>query len=247
MLAHGILLSYDVCMSRYPASVIEEVRRLRSLGKTYGEINYSINAHIPKSTLSDWCKHTPLPREYAERIQKLVVGNLDKARIIALEINRIKREEYIKRIRQASTRTSQTIDNLDVAKVALAMLCLGEASKSVRNTSFYLGNSDPKIIVTFLELLKRCFTFDIKKVRCTVQCRADQNAEDLVGYWMDKTKIPRNLFYKTRIDPRTIGKPTKKKDYKGVLRVDYLDNKVRLELESLAELVYNRLINGPVA
>jgi hypothetical protein len=61
------------------------------------------------------------------------------------------------------------------------------------------------------------------------------------------TKVPKKLFYKTQIDPRTIGKPTRKIGYKGVLRVDYFDTKVQLDLESLADLVYNQLqsMNGP--
>ncbi len=64
---------------------------------------------------------------------------------------------------------------------------------------------------------------------------------------MKITGIPKRLFYKTRIDSRTVGKPTLKKDYKGVLRVDYFDTKVQLDLESLADLIYNRLVikKGP--
>ncbi|MBI4079144.1 MAG: hypothetical protein HY429_02505 [Candidatus Levybacteria bacterium] len=81
----------------------------------------------------------------------------------------------------------------------------------------------------------------MEKIRCTVQCRADQDIIVLEKFWLDVTKIPRRLFYKAQIDPRTRGKPTKKKDYKGVLRIDYFDTKVQLELESLAQLVYNEM------
>ena len=78
-----------------------------------------------------------------------------------------------------------------------------------------------------------------KKLRCTVQCRADQNQTDLEQFWQKVTHISKEQFYKTRIDPRTIGKPSKKSDYKGVLKVDYFDTKVQQDLESLANLVYN--------
>jgi hypothetical protein len=53
--------------------------------------------------------------------------------------------------------------------------------------------------------------------------------------------VPFGQFYKTRIDARSIGKPTKKVGYKGVLKVDYMDTKVQLELESLASMIYNQL------
>ncbi len=233
-------------MRRYASETIQEVRCLRSEGKTYGEINKKLQLNVPKSTLSEWCKSVALPANYAERIDKLNKINLHKGQVIALEINRIKREELIKSIDKANLSISQTINSSATAKVALAMLCLGEASKSRSSPSFYFGNSDPKIIVLFIELMKFCFAYNIKKVRCTVQCRADQNVCELESYWQDITKIPKEFFYLTRVDPRTKGKPTKRTDYKGVLRIDYFDSRVRLELESLASLIYNQLTEkGP--
>lgn len=235
-------------MQRYDSSIIKETRRLRGLGRTYGEIIKSIHLHIPKSTLSEWCKNTQLPPDYVERIAKLNSSNLHKGRIIGWEINKIKRKKYLKEINDLNFPIAKDIEDKNTAKIALAMLCLGEASKSTSRTSFYFGNSDQRIIVLFLGLMKYCYKFDINKIRCTVQCRADQEAGELERYWQDITKIPKELFYPTRVDPRTIGKITKKKDYKGVLRVDYFDNRVRLDLESLASLIYNHLsIDGPVA
>lgn len=228
-------------MPRYAKNIIEETRRLRSLGQTYGEIRKSLNLQVPKSTLSEWCKNTPLPKDYVDRIAKLNIINLHKGRTIAIGINRIKREEYFGQVNKTNEPIALVIDNTQTAKIALAMLCLGEASKSGNGSGFYFGNSNPKIIILFLQLMKRCFDFKLDKVRCTVQCRADQNISALEEFWMAITKIPRAQFYKAQVDPRTIGKITKKLDYKGVLRVDYFDSKVRHELESLANLIYNHL------
>src|SRR5258708_1881185 len=98
--------------------------------------------------------------------------------------------------------------------------------------------------------MRYCSDAKLEKFRCAVQCRADQNVRELQEYWQNITKIPKENFYKELVDPRTIGKPTKNKDYKGVLRVYYLDKKIQLELESLADLVYNRTLQiferGPV-
>lgn len=214
---------------------------MRTHGKTYGEIRKLLQLNIPKSTLSWWCKDVVLPLNYSKRIAKLNLNNLNKARLIAHEINKVKREEFLEKLDKLNLPVSKEIENLLTSKIALAMLCLGEASKYNSKTSFYLGSSDPRIIVVFLELLKKCFDFDLEKVRCTIQCRADQNVKELEEYWMDVTRIPKRLFYKTRKDPRTVGKHTKKISYKGVLRVNYLDTRVQLELESLSKLVYNQL------
>lgn len=235
-------------MPKYSSALIKKACKLRRLGNTYEEIKKILKLRIPKSTLSYWFKSIPLPPEYYIKVHKLNINNLNKNRLIALKVNKIKRENYLEKIKLENLPIAKSINNLDTAKIALAMLCLGEASKYnlKTGTSFYLGSSDSKIITIFLKLLKKCFNFDLEKIRCTVQCRADQDIEALEKFWMNVTKIPKRLFYKANVDSRTVGKPTKNKEYKGVLRVDYFDTKVQLELESLADLVYNQLIKkGP--
>ena len=142
------------------------------------------------------------------------------------------------RLKKANLPIADLIANYESAKIALSMFCLGEVSKYKSTKSFNLGNSDPRI---FIALLKACFDFNLEKIRCTAQCRADQDIKDLEKFWQQVTGVPKRLFYKARSDPRTVGKSTKKKDCKEVLRVDYLDNKVQLDLESLSDLIYNRV------
>lgn len=246
MLHIVILWGYNIKM--YPPSLIQKARFLRSKGKTYKEIKQMLKLKVPKSTLSYWVKNVSLPEDYIKKVVKLNRINLNKARLIALKANKIKRQIFLFEINKRNTLIVNSIFKSETAKIALAMLCLAEAKKyTSKGSSFNLGNSDPRIIVIFLALLKKCFNFNPEKVRCTVQCRADQDIEELEKFWRNVTKVPEKLFYKAQIDPRTIGKPTKKKDYKGVLKVDYLDTKVQLELESLANLVYNQLQskNGP--
>lgn len=235
---------------RYPLALIHRIQQLRSYGKTYGEIQKVIGFAIPKSSLSYICDGVSLPKEYASRIKALNIQSLDKGRRVAVEINKIRREHFFKTIEKHNISIAKKINNTNVGKIALAMLCLGEASKYSpgKTRSFSLGNSDKRITLLFLRLLRQCFPFDKEKVRATVQCRADQNVPMLEAYWQQETGIPKRLFYKALIDPRTKGKPTKKPNYKGVLRVDYFDTKVQLELECLADLIYNEVCSvGPVA
>lgn len=236
-------------MRRYPLNLICAIQGLRSRGETYGDIRKKLNINVPKSSLSHICRDVKLPKEYEARIQRLNVTNLRKGRKIAVEMNKIKREQLFHEITERNLPISRNIHELVTGKIALAMLCLGEASKynPKKTRSFSLGSSDFRIINIFLLLLKNCFPFNSEKIRATVQCRADQSPNDLQKYWEDHTGIPVRLFYKPQIDPRTKGKPTRKRDYHGVLRVDYFDTRAQLELESLADLVYNQLHSrGPV-
>lgn len=214
------------------------------MGRTYGEINHELEIKLSKSTLSSICKKVELPLDYSSRIEKLNFENINKARAIAHEMTKIKREEFLGKIKTGNVPIANLIIDKSTAKIALSMLCLGEASKySTKRRSFSLGNSDPRIIMLFIKLLELCFdNFDAGKIRCSVQCRADQDTNKLEEYWHLVTGIPKNLFYKPLIDPRTVGKPTLKLDYKGVLRVYYFDTKVHQDLESLADLIYNRVI-----
>lgn len=225
----------------YDESLIQKAKKLRSESYTYEEIRKKLELEIPKGTLHSWLKDIVLPKSYYNKILKLNIEHLREARVIAVEANRIKRQDFLGKLDKINLPIADLIINYEPAKIALAMLCLGEASKYKSSRSFSLGSSDPRIIVIFLAFLKICFNFNLEKIRCTVQCRAGQDIEELERFWQQITGVPKRLFYKARIDVRTIGKPTKKVDYKGVLRVDYLDTKVQLELESLSELIYNRV------
>lgn len=232
-------------MRSYSRDIRKQVRKLRALGKTFSEIRELLNINFPKSTLSSMCVGVNLPRNYFDKIRQLNHQYLSDALKGAWMKNKIKRQNYLKSVDNKNEPAALMINDNNIAKIALSILCLGEASKYGKGKSFYIGNSDPKIIILFLSWLKKCFDFKIEKVRCTVQCRADQNVSSLETYWQKITGVPKVNFYMTRVDPRTVGKPTENQNYKGVLRIDYLDIGVQLELESLAKLIYNR-VSGPV-
>ena len=234
-------------MKKYDSSLIEKIRSLRSLGKTYTEINTDLRVRLPKSTLSYLCKRVLLPIEYTSKLEMINKRNRERGRLIAAKTNKIKREKFLNKLDKVNKPIAKTIYDKKTAKIVLSALCLGEASKHSTGGPFSLGSSDPRIITIFLNLLKYCFNFDPKKLRLTVQCRADQNTEKLEKFWSKVTGFPKSSFYKAQVDKRTAGKPTKKKDYMGVLRIDYFDTRVQLELESLANLIYNELSKkGPV-
>ncbi|MFH1404822.1 MAG: hypothetical protein ABIH21_01835 [Patescibacteria group bacterium] len=128
-------------------------------------------------------------------------------------------------------------------QIQLAMLYFGEGTKNRKRGCLTIGNSDPQLIKHFLHLLRTCYMLDESKFRCTVQCRADQNSDLLTIFWSEQTNIPLTQFYKTQVDKRTIGKPTKKLNYKGVCRIDYFNSNIFHEMISC----YQILSQGPVA
>jgi len=124
----------------------------------------------------------------------------------------------------------------------LSVLYLGEGAKYGRSSTLTLGSSNHLIIKLYLKLLKNSFAMDDTKFRVRIQCRFDQSIKDLENYWENITSINRKQFYPTYIDKRTKGKPTLKKDYKGVCTIHYFDRKIQLELIYLADAIIEKII-----
>lgn len=215
----------------------KEAIDLRKRGNTYGMIIKKINVKIPKSTLSYWFKKIKLSKKAIKKMDSSIYQNMKKARIIAINTKKEKRIAYLEKIKNKVIHLNKIQKNRDVAKIILATLYLGEGSKN--RSSIMFGNSDPKIIRLFLKLLRLCYSIDESKFRCTLQCRADHNITELEKFWQKVTNIPSDKFYKARIDPRTIGKKSKKLDYKGVCRIDYFSADIFNEIKIIMEIVCN--------
>lgn len=223
---------------RWDIEIKNRVKELRSKGYTYGEIRGKIGKKIAKSTLSYMCRGVKLPKFYQQKIDIINTGNREKGRRVALIVSRIKREKYLQLVNDRNSHLILAVKNKDTAKIALAMLYLGEGSKNPKRGSLMFGNSDPLVMNLFLRLLRYCYKIDESKFRCTLQCRADQNIKKLEKFWSQIIKIPLSQFYKARIDPRTIGKPSKKLDYKGVCRIDYFSADLYIELLQIPKIIY---------
>lgn len=218
----------------------EKARKLRSKGKTYSEIQKTLGISIPKSTLSDWCQSVVLPDWYKKKIQEFNNKNFKKAQAMAHTSIRRKREIYLNGVRKEASMILKKF-NQEGLKVALAMLYLGEGTKWKSHSGLSLGSSDPNIILLYISLLKKCYKIEPQILKCRISYRADQNIDELEEYWSTITGISRENFYKTKPDPRTKGKKTKKLDYKGVCVLICAGAKIQLELEEISKILLKKL------
>lgn len=210
--------------------------RLRKQGKTYSEIQNNLRTAIPKSTLSYWCKDILLSQLYYDKIQLLNIANAKKGREIAVAVNKIKREKYLSSLVKRNKYLIPLLKNQDIAKIALAMLYLGEGAKWKSHRGLLLGSSDSDIVKIYIKLLQRCYNISRRRIRARILYRADQDINSLTIFWSHVTGIPKHHFYKTKPDPRTIGKKTKKKDYRGVCVITCGGTEVQIELDIIARM-----------
>lgn len=195
--------------------------KLRKLGKTYGEIESLLKTSIPKSTLNHWFKNILINNQAKNRLENLRKTSLSRAREKSLKNRAVLRDKYLKELYLKNKNLSKFFNNKDITKLALILLYLGEGTKNSKRAILTFANSDPYVISLFLKLFRSYFNIDEKKFRCTVQGRGDQDFENLERFWSSLTGISKNQFYKSRIDPRTLGIKSKNEDYKGVCRLDY--------------------------
>lgn len=223
-------------MKTYPANLIIHAQNLRSSGSTYAEICDKLGTKIPKSTLNGWVRHITPPDSYQMKLAQISRSHLDKVRLYAVAKNKMILNARLDKLRSKNKHLISKIDK-STGIIILSMLYWAEGTKYPSHRNLQFGNSDPGMIKLYITLLRLCFDIDEPKFRLAVQCRSDQNQDDLSDYWAEITAIPRVQHYKPRVDSRSIGKPTKKKSYKGVCVIDYFDSSLQCELQYFGQLL----------
>ena len=223
-------------MRYYPSQIKENAQKLRKNGWSLGEI--SLKIEVPKNTVSGWVKNIRLTKQQIKRIKEKIVNSGIIGRPLALETNRKKIERWKKNIRDSVKHfESILIKNPEFGKLVCGLLYLCEGSKYPSTRCLVFGNSDPRIIRCFINLLRISFNINEEKLRCRIMYRYDQSLKELNKYWSDVTKIPLHNFYKSKPDSRTKGKSTLKADYKGICAIHYLSTNLQFELQSIGEII----------
>jgi hypothetical protein len=219
----------------------EESRKLRKQGKTYSEIMNILNIKLPKSTIAWWCKDIPLSNLYWKRLEKINKNNREKAQKAAWLANKQKQEKFINKLTKDNEILKNKTKDRDILKIILAILYLGEGAKWKTHRGLQLGSSEPEIIRLYIKLLNLCYGIKPNQLKCRISYRADQNLRSLERFWSKVTNTPLINFYKSKPDPRTIGKITKNKNYKGVCVVSCAGTHIQLELGEIPRIILKGL------
>lgn len=215
---------------------------LRLQGFTYREIQSELGVAVPKGTISGWVSKLTLSESanilLSNKQRHASNGAVNQK--LAVAANKRTRNLYFDELRHNNEIYRRQLDHPTQAKIALAMLYLGEGAKSLKHASLVLGNSNPDVIKLYLQLMHKCYSADKVKYRIRIQCRADQDIATLEAYWQKLTGIPKNQFYPTYIDRRTINKPTLKLDYKGVCGVYYMSARAFHDLMITIDILMGR-------
>jgi hypothetical protein len=225
-------------MQQHPLGLKKRVQTLRAQGKTFTEIMRKVGKCMPKGTLSYWCKHVSLPEEYRVRMDEEMRKRLHAARKLSVAARREQMRQRLEALRASNMHLVRRLRDMDTLKMLLAMLYLGEGAKWRSHRGLMLGSADPNIIRLYITLLHRCYGMKRAQLKCRITYRADQHIGNLQKYWSRITLIPEKNFYKTKPDPRTNGKPTVRKDYRGVCVVTCAGTHIQQELDIIANIIF---------
>lgn len=223
-------------MARHAHDIKIRAVKLRKSGHSYTEIQNVLGKEIPKATLYYWFRNIEITVSGAKRLEGIHSSSLRRAQKASILVRAGRRKAYFDEKVLRNSYLQDELSSDSVRKVVIAILYLAEGSKSERGQLTF-GNSDPDIIRLFLGLLRESFIIDERKFRCTLQARDDQDISGLENFWSEVTGVPLSQFYKARIDPRSVGKISRKKEYKGVCRVNYFSSDLLYELMVIGTLL----------
>lgn len=119
----------------------------------------------------------------------------------------------------------KTKDELLIYGIGLG-LYWGEGTKANRH-SVRIGNSDPKLILSFIIFLEKIFCIRKSDLRFSLQLFSDINPSKALRYWISAIKVNRSQFTQSTISLSHKKGTYRKKSTYGVLTLYYHNKKLR--------------------
>lgn len=210
----------------------ERALQLRKEGYSLKEIAKRVR--VVKSTVSLWVRNVDLDdRAKTRLLTKISVGQLVGGESRRRKVQRIMKLHY----REAS-RALHGLRLDDVSsKLLCAMIYWCEGGKN-HYQGIRFTNSDPKLIRTFLFLLRKSFKADERKFRACIYLHAYHDAAAQLDFWSKITNIKKAQFIKPYQKANT-GKRIRE-GYQGCVSIYYHSNDLARQLLIFAKAFFSR-------
>ena len=208
----------------YSNDVRNKAITLRREGYSLNELSEQFK--IAKSTISLWVRDLILDKEARQRLLNIAKrGRLMGAKR-RHEIVRAKEIHYLK----DAQKELQSSPNYE--KIICAMIYWCEGGKNAKYGVVFT-NSDPKLVRTFLKLLRRNFILDEHRFHPCVHLHSYHSPETQLDFWSKVTDIDKQQFIKPYLKPNT-GKRIRE-NYQGCISLRYANNDLARQLMAIAK------------
>lgn len=220
-----------------PEKIKQNVKTLRTQGLSIGQIANKVG--IAKSTVYEWTKTIDGAAKYAELGR---VRWLKELQPLGAMGQRRKRE---KRIAQLELTTKNAISEFeitqDVQKAILSALYWAEGTK-VRGILTF-ANTDPKLALLFITLLRNCYTLDESKLRIRLHLHEYHDEDNIKRFWSNLLKIPIRQFTKTYLKHRSKEK-TFRRNIGGICFISYNSVYLKEEIVQFGQILGEKITNN---
>lgn len=243
-LRHGIIyLLYSYVRYSMQGVKNEELKqaaiKLRQKGYSYPMIEKALGT--PRATLNGWFNGLKLSQHATKTLLSRKKRNLVIVRKKALVVLKKQREEADRvNFEEVQNTFSKASFSVPVKELLLAMLYIGEGFK--RKSTLGLGNSDRRVLASFVKLLKDIYNVNENKLTCYLHLRSDQDSQKETLFWSKAIKISKDKFRKPQFDKRTAGIKTWT-NYHGVCVVYCHDAKLAKRLIVLQDLLLSKILH----
>ena len=174
-----------------PLETKQKVKNLRKKGYSIGWI--ARECSISKSTVHEWVRTMSGAREYARLGKERWIREIQPLGALG---QRKKRENKIAKIvEEVNQEITQLKITPDIKKAVLSALYWAEGTKGRGMLKF--TNTDPRLMLLFITLLREGYDIDETKFRIRMHLHWYHKERLTRRFWSDLLKIPRKQFNKT--------------------------------------------------
>lgn len=214
---------------RWPNIIKERAKILRAKGFSYGTLTRELK--VSKSTLHQWICGIKRPKKFTKLDR---IRWINEIQPLGAQANKRKRENFIQSLKDEIESELKTLTlDINIKKVILSMLYWAEGSKGVREMVTF-ANTDPRLTLLFITLLRQCYTIDETKFRIRLHLHYYHKEKDVKNFWSMLLHIPLTQFTKTYRKTRSKEK-TFRRNFGGICFLKY--NSVR-QKDSILEYAY---------
>lgn len=230
-------------MKRWNSDTKNRARALRKDGLSYGQISQTLN--ISKSTLHLWIHGI---RRSTELIAFDKLRWIKEIQPMGAQANKKRKEQMIKQIIDDANKEIIKLKlSKKVMKIMLVLLYWAEGSKMGGTVAF--ANTDPRLVLLFITLLRKCYTIDEKKLRVRLHLHYYHRVKKVRKFWSELLEVPEKqfnrIYHKTRSKEKTF-----RRNYGGICFVRYNSVYLKEQIVQYAYALANKMvgkIDVPVA
>lgn len=200
---------------RWSVEIKDRAKFLRLQGYTYGQLVKELD--VPKSTIHVWIRGTKRPVKFSKLDR---IRFLREIQPLGAKRNKKIREE---KINQIINQVNSDVLNLNLNKnskrTLLSILYLAEGGKGRREIVNF-ANTDPRLTLLFVTLLRECYELDEAKFRIRLHLHYYHRVKVIKKFWSELLSIPKNQFTKIYRKSRSKEK-TFRRNFGGICFVKY--------------------------